>query len=344
MGKRSPGRVTIDDVARHAGVSVSTVSRVLRGHVDVGEGTRASVQASIDELGYHPSPIARALVRGESRLLALLVSDLMNPFYPQLASSIEAAAARAGYTLVICSTGDRSATTRGHLRRLLDQGIDGVIHAATGPDEEVVLEALGDPRRVVFTNRPPLTATASSVVSDNFGGAVELTEHLISLGHTRIGFVGGPPHATNAMERLRGFRSVVDADPKVVPYVSEGPFARESGEAAAREWLDRSEAPSAIIGINDSVAFGAMEELRRRGLRIPDDVALAGFDGTELAASPVISLTSVDQHSDRMGRLATRILLRQLAVASFQPVRRILPTQLLLRSSTEGAMAPAAVT
>lgn len=337
MGRRYAGRVTIDDVAAHAGVSVSTVSRVLRAHADVGEETRVRVQASIDELGYHPSPIARALVRGESRLLALLVSDLTNPFYPQLALSIEGVAARAGYTLVICSTGDRPEITRGHLQRLLDQGIDGVIHAATGPDEEVVLDALGDPRRVVFTNRPPITSLASSVISDNFRGAVELTEHLIELGHYRLGFIGGPPYATNAVDRLRGFRSVVEAAPQVTAVVREGPFARSSGEIATREWMEQVNAPTAIIGINDAVAFGAMEELRRRGLRVPDDVALAGFDGTQLAASPVLSLTTVDQHSDRMGRLAIRILLRQLVVPSFKPVRLILPTQLLLRQSTEGS-------
>ena len=316
--------------------SVSTVSRVLRGHVDVGEATRDRVQASIDRLGYRPSPIARALVRGESRLLALLVSDLTNPFYPQLAASIEAAAAKAGYTLVICSTGDRTETTRKHLQRLLDQGIDGVIHAATGLDEQVVLEAFGDPRRIVFTNRPPASDTVSSVVSDNYAGAVELTEHLVTLGHTRIGFIGGPAHAANAVERLRGFRSVVEANPQLEPFVSEGPFARETGEAAVSAWMDRAHSPTAIIGINDAVALGAMEELIRRGLKIPESVALAGFDGTQLAASPALSLTSVDQHSDRMGRLAIRILLRQLAMPSYRPVRRVLPTQLLLRHSTEG--------
>lgn len=328
--------MTIAGVARDANVSVSTVSRVLRGHVDVGEETRATVQASIDRLGYRPSPIARALVRGESRLLALLVSDLTNPFYPQLASSIESAAAKAGYTMVICSTGDRKETTQKHLQRLLDQGIDGVIHAATGPDEQIVLDAFGDSRRVVFTNRPPRTDHASSVVSDNFAGAVALTEHLLSLGHTRIGFIGGPTYAQNAVERLRGFRAVVESTAGVQPFVSEGPFARETGVAAVRDWMERPDPPTAVIGINDSVAFGAMEELILRGLRIPEDIALAGFDGTRLAASPALSLTSVDQHSDRMGRLAISILLGQLAAPHFAPVHRVLPTQLLLRRSTEG--------
>ncbi|MEO7666665.1 MAG: LacI family DNA-binding transcriptional regulator, partial [Dehalococcoidia bacterium] len=203
MGRRPTGRVTIDDVARAAQVSVSTVSRVIRDHPDVQSETRAAVLATIDSLGYRPSSIARALVSGETRLLALLVSDFTNPFYPQLAKSIEEEADRAGYMVVICNTRDRTADARRQLTRLLGQGLDGVIHASVGRDEEAVLSVLGDVWRVVFTNRPPRSRSVSYVVSGNADGAAELTRHLLSLGHQRIGFVGGPPYARNATERLR---------------------------------------------------------------------------------------------------------------------------------------------
>ncbi len=341
MPRRSTTRVTIADVARSAGVSVSTVSRVIRDHDDVEEGTRATVRAAIQALGYHPSPIARALVSGESKLLALLVSDLTNPFYPQLAATIEREAEKAGYTVVICSTGDRAADTRRRLARLLDQGIDGVIHAAVGSDEKAVLSALGDLRRIVFTNRPPSHPNASSIVSDNVAGASEVTRHLLSLGHRRIGFIGGPTYARNAEDRLAGFRAAMEDLPGTFSFVHAGPFSRETGEAAVRAWMDLDLRPTAVIGINDSVAFGAMDELFRLGLRVPQDIALAGFDGTELAASRVVGLTSVDQHIEEMGRLALQTLLRQLGSPTFVSTRLVLQTKLLVRTSTEGPLASA---
>lgn len=337
MSGRPSRRITIVDVAIEAGVSVSTVSRVIRDHQDVRSDTRATVQAAIERLGYRPSPIARALVRGETRLLALLASDFTNPFYPQLAASIEREADKSGYTVVICSTRDRQVDTRRHLTRLLSQGLDGIVHASVGRDERTVLAALGDPRRVVFTNRPPRSEEVSYIVSDNFGGAVTLTDHLLAHGHRRIGFVGGPTYARNAAERLRGFIASMAAITTAEPLVVEGEFSAESGRLAVHRWIESGAMPTAIIAVNDSVALGAMEALIRAGFRIPDDVALAGFDGTNLAASPVLRLTSVDQRIDELGRLSVEVLFAQLRSADFVPTQRVLPTHLLLRASTEAA-------
>ncbi len=336
MGRRASWRVTIVDVAHAAGVSVSTVSRVLREHVDVQAETRARVQAAINELDYRPSPIARALVSGETRLLALLVSDITNPFYPQLAKSIEHEAVGTGHTVVICNTGDQVAETSRHLTRLLGQGLDGVIHAAVGLDEAAVLSLLGDYRRVVFTNRQPMSTSVSYVVSDNFGGAAELTRHLLSSGHRRIGFICGPSYARNATERLRGFTHAMGEVADAEGAVAQGEFSKNSGERAVTKWLDESRGLTAIIAINDAVALGAMEVLIQRGLRMPTDMALAGFDGTEVAASPVMSLTSVDQHIEEIGRQAVRVLLKQLGSEKYVPTQEVLPTRLLLRDSTEG--------
>ncbi len=298
------------------------------------------MQAAIEALQYRPSQIARALVSGETHLLALLVSDITNPFYPQLAKSIEQEAAKAGYTVVICNTDDRIAETNRHLTRLLCQGLDGVIHAAVGRDEAIVLSVLGDHRRVVFVNRPPVDESVSYVVSDNFGGAAELTRHLLSSGHRRIGFIGGPSFAGNATERLRGFTQAMDEVADAKGFVVQGEFSKTSGERAVKKWLDEGCGLTAIIAINDAVALGAMEVLIRRSLRMPADMALAGFDGTAVAASPVMSLTSVDQHIDEIGRQAVRLLLKQLGSEIFVPTRQVLPTKLLLRNTTEGARRP----
>jgi LacI family transcriptional regulator len=334
MTNRGP---TIVDVAREAGVSVSTVSRVVRDHADVGSETRARVQEAIELLGYRPSPIARALVSGQSRLIALLVSDISNPFYPQLAKSIEQEANREDYAVVICNTADRTAETRRYIERLLRLGLDGVIHGSVAQDERTLLDLMADARRVVFTNRRPHTDGVSYVVSDNRGGSEELTRHLLSQGHRRIGFLGGPRFATNAAERLEGFRKVMAEAGDLEPLIAEVQFSGVDGARAVLEWTDKPLRPTAIIAVNDSVALGVLEALIGRGVRVPDDVAIAGFDGVHLAASPLMNLTTVDQHIDRMGRRAVRILLSQLARdRGTAPVREVLPTQLLLRNSTEG--------
>jgi LacI family transcriptional regulator len=340
LGRRLSSRATIVDVASAAGVSVSTVSRVIRGHVDVQSATRTKVQAAIEAMGYRPSPIARALVSGETRLLALFVSDITNPFYPQLAKSVEHEAAKAGYTVVICNTGDRIAETHRHLTRLLGQGLDGVIHAAVGRDEATVLSVLGDHRRVVFINRPPADASVSYVVSDNLGGSRDLTRHLLSRGHRRIGFIGGPSFARNATDRLRGFTQAMAEVADATPFVVEAAFSRNSGTRTLKKWLDDECGLTAVIAINDQVALGAMELLVQRNLCMPADIALAGFDGTAFAASPIMSLTTVDQHIDEIGRQGVRLLLKQLGSERFVPDRQVLPTKLLLRNSTEGTALP----
>ncbi len=338
MARRSTSRgPTIVDVARKAGVSVSTVSRVLRDHPDVQAETRARVQEAIDLFGYRPSPIARALVSGQSRLIALLVSDIANPFYPQLAKSIEQEAKRGDFAVVICNTEDKTAETRRCLERLLRQGLDGVIHASVARDEHLLMKLMADRRRVVFTNRRPSDQLLNFVVSDNRGGAGQLTRHLLDKGHRRIGFVAGPEFASNAVERLEGFLQAMSRVEDAEGIVTVGDFTADSGARAAREWTNLAARPTAIIAVNDSIALGVLEVLIEQGIRVPDDIALAGFDGVQLAASPVLSLTTVDQHIDEMGRQAVRVLLRQLEDGALtKQANIVLPTQLLLRRSTEG--------
>lgn len=345
LAKRGP---TIVDVARAAGVSVSTVSRVVRDHPDVRPDTRQRVQAAIELLAYRPSPIARALVSGQTRLLALLVSDITNPFYPQLAKSVEQEAGKDDYTVVICNTADRTGETRRCLQRLLRQGLDGVIHASVARDEHVLLSLVDDARRVVFTNRRPRSRSVSFVVSDNRGGANQLTNHLLAQGHRRIGFIGGPSFARNATERLDGYLAAMSQVPDAKVFVAEGDFSNESGERAVHAWAAGPIGPTAIIGVNDSVALGALGALVALHIQVPGDIAVAGFDGVQVAAAPLIGLTTVDQHIDQLGRDAVHILLNQLQGSEFTPTQRVLPSELLLRASTRrpeklGASTPAVI-
>jgi LacI family transcriptional regulator len=327
---------TINDVAMRASVSISTVSRVMRGGTDVSTATRERVQQVVRELGYRPSSIARALVSGETRVIALLVSDLSNPFYPQLAKAVEREASKAGYAVVICNTEDDDDAAFRSLERLLMQGLDGVIYASGCGNEDKLLELLGEPRRLVFANRRPHIETCSYVVSDNREGSRELTRHLLELGHRHVGFVGGPSFATNATERLAGFHQALRDFPDATALVSTGPFAKDTGLQAVGAWLDHGFPLTAVIGVNDTVALGALEAILDRGRRVPEDLAVAGFDNVDLASSAILRLTTVAQDIEAMGTAAVQELLTQLRTAdTFVPVHQILPTTLLTRRTTD---------
>jgi LacI family transcriptional regulator len=324
---------TIVDVARVTGVSVSTVSRVVRDHPDVGEATRARVRTAIAELGYRPSPIARALVSGRNRLFGLLVSDIANPFYPQLAKVIEKEAMRRGYGLVICNTEDDESETERYVERLIDQGFEGIIHASVKSDEARTLQLVGDPNRIVFTNRRPTSPHAHYVVSDNVAGARTLTRHLLDQGHRRIGFVKGPAEMSTGEERAEGFLSEMIAY-GAEPLFVQGEISMESGAEAVQQLLGAPNRPTAIIGVNDLVALGALEGLLEAGLRVPEDVALAGFDDIQVAGSKFASLTSVAQNTGQMGQRVVRML----SLLSHKPpshtLREVIPAELIIRRST----------
>lgn len=334
--RSSTGRTTITTVAEAAGVSVATVSRVVRDHADVRESTRQHVLKVIDELGFRPSPLARALVSGRSATLGLLVSDIANPFYPQLAKSVEQEAARHGITVLMCNTDDDPEVSRMCVGRLLDQRIGSIIHGSVGDDEDAILAAVGDHAPIVFVNRRPRTEGTSYVVADNQLGAQHLTEHLLEQGHRRIGFIGGPANASNANERLAGFLEAARAyDTECETLVSKGDFSPETGRRQANAWLaDPDARPTAIIGVNDMVAAGAMECVLERGLRVPEDVAMAGFDDTQFAASPLIALTSVAQHIDEMGRIAVRVALLLGREGSRRSIREVIEPELMVRRTT----------
>jgi LacI family transcriptional regulator len=336
MGRRKGARgATIIDVAAAAGVSTSTVSRVLRSGGDVSDATRRHVESVVHQLGYRPSSIARALVSGESKLLALLVSDLSNPFYPQLAKSVERAASEAGYAVVICNTDDDDTTAIRYLERLSQQGLDGVIYASGCGDEDRLVTVLGDPRRIVFVNRRPSRDSWSYVVSDNKRGARLLTEHLLGLGHRHIGFVGGPDYATNAIDRAAGFHQALHGQADATGMVSVGPFSKETGLRTVQRWLDSGFPLTAVIGVNDTVALGALEAILERGLRVPEDIAVAGFDNVDLASSTVLHLTTVAQDIEAMGRRAVAILLDQLSTSEdVEPTQVVLEPTLVPRRTS----------
>jgi LacI family transcriptional regulator, galactose operon repressor len=346
MGTRGRGRstggsrrVTITTVAKAAEVSVATVSRVVRNHPDVKDTTRERVMQAIEELGFRPSPLARALVSGHSATLGLIVRDMASPFYPELAKVVEHEAGRQGLTVLICGTADDPEVSGNCVRRMLDQRIGAIIHASVGLDEEELVAEVGDQAPVVFVNRRPRMRDASFVVVDNRLGARRLTEHLLAQGHRRIGFIGGPAWASNAAERRAGFLDAMrDLGPGCESLVSDGDFRLDSGRARAHSLLSRDgRRPTALIGVDDLVAIGAMEAALERGLGVPEDVAIAGFDDTQFASSRLIGLTSVAPHIDQMGRAAVRTAMRLSQQGRRRPIREVIEPSLVVRRSSAAA-------
>ena len=319
---------------------MSTVSRVVRGHPDVGDDTRGRVLALIDELSYRPSTLARALASGRSQTIGLLVSDIANPFYPRLAKAVERECRKHHYSVVICNTDDDVQESVDYVMRLMDQGVDGLIHASVGNDEAAVLEVLGDTSRIVFANRRPRSSSVSYIVSDNRAGGRQLGEHLVSLGHHRVGFVAGPAWASSVEDRCAGLREVVVARGGEV-LVAEGDFAPSDDLQSVRAWLTLPSRPTAIVAINDLVAVRVYNALLDLGLDVPADIAIAGFDNLDFGWSRSLSLTSVAQRTEMMGRRAVEVLLRQLANPSARVTRTELPMDLVIRGTTSNVAAPA---
>jgi LacI family transcriptional regulator len=285
--------------------------------------------------------LARALVSGYSRTIALVVSDISNPFYPQLAKSVEREARLQGFAMVICNTEDEPDETVRYVRELIDHGVAGIVHGSVGLDEQRVLDVLGDARRIVFTNRRPVSGAVSYAVSDNRLGARLLGEHLTDLGHRRIGFIAGPVWAANSRERLVGLAEAAAAAGAELLSL-HGDFTPDSVAGMLDTWLADGPYPTAVVGVSDHVALAALAGLNERGFRIPNDVAVAGFDDINLVVSRLLGLTTVAQRIDELGRRAVQILLRQLRSKTFRVQRVELAPDLVIRQTTRREVQPAA--
>lgn len=332
------GRPTLRDVARRAGVSVSSASRVIADHPDISEATRAQVLTAIRELGYRPSLLARSLVSGQSFTLALLVSDITNPFYPQLARSIAEVAHKAGYVLTLFNTSDERERSKESIDRLIGLGVDGVIHASVGRDEDLLHLLFERSIPLVIVNRPPNhTHTTDVVTADNAGGARQAVRHLIGLAHQRIAFVAGPDFASNSEERLSGYRAELEESNLLyqADLVTRCDFTRQGGYAAARKLLELHPRPTAIFAVNDVVALGVMDVALELGLRLPADLSIIGFDDIEPSGLGPLRLTTISAPIAEMGQIAVDRLLQAIRDPdSHEPQETVLATQLIVRDTT----------
>ncbi len=343
----TPTDVTIQDVAARASVSAMTVSRVLNQPARVAPATRQRVEQAIRELGFVPNALARQLLRGRTHTLALLVSDIGNPFFTQIARGVEDVAQRNGYTVIFGNSDESVEKERQYLHALLGRRIDGLLIAPAGNGSRPMLDLLvqrGTP--FVLLDRAIDGVPADVVIGDNIGGSRKLTEHLIGLGHRRIALVNGDPEVPTARDRRRGYLDTLrDHGIEMRPeLIIDGVYRRDSGTRAARQLLALPDAqrPTAIFAANNFLAVGVIEALRAAQVIIPRDIAVVCFDDIEIAAALDPFLTVMAQPARTFGTIGAQFLLERLEPslsgaagprAAVAPRRVVLPPELIVRVS-----------
>ena len=334
-----PANVTIKDVARHSGVSSMTVSRVINDSERVSPETRRRVEAAIAELGYVPSRLARGLIRQKTGTLALIVPDVANPFFTLAVRGAEDVARRAGYRMILCDTRADLTIEREVIEEMLAHRVEGIVIAPVSDRSKGHLQRLaGFGVQFVLIDRTVPGVESDVVVGDSAGGARRLVEHLIELGHRRIGFVTESDEVSTARDRRQGYEAALAAgglelDPNLIATATADP---QGGLDGMRRLLELDELPTAVFTVNNLVAVGAIEAVRERGLDVPDDVALVCFDDISRLYP---FLTVMAQPAETLGSLGTQLLLERVQRRAPEQARAVvLPAQFVVRrSSGDGA-------
>ena len=321
--------VTIAEVASRAGVSTATVSRVLSGAANALPATRARVLAAVSELDYRPSGIARALKRRETRTLGLLVTDIGNPFYPLVARAVEAAAHELGYAIVLANGGNDPEREIAHLELLLERRVDGILVASSRVSHRHAARLRRAPVPVVLINSIA-GPTLSGVATAHRRGTRLAAEHLVDLGHRRIGYVGVPRgHGASTLRRAGVADALRTRDPAVVV---EGDGTVDGGDRSVEPLLDAG--VTGIVAYNDLTAIGVLRGLRRHAVAVPGEVSVVGFDDIEMASWTDPPLTTVRQPFDALGTWAVARVVDAIRGGSAETVRALLEPELVVRAST----------
>jgi LacI family transcriptional regulator len=328
---------TMKDVARLAGVSIQTVSAIINHKPGITQATRDRVLQAIDQLGYRPYSIARSLRTRQTHSIALVVSDIANPFYATMASAIEDFAHNAGYSLILHNTHDDVDRETAYLQSIAQRWVDGAIIVSTR-SEVIGLDNLNTAHiPTIAVNHIPFGYDGPSVTLDNFRAGRLAAEHLIGLGHHQLSHIGGPSRLSVSRDREQGFIQALEEHglkPSFCPGNS-GDWGCESGYRAMHQVLNCGlKIPTAVFAANDRMAIGAMRAIYDKGLRIPEDISIMGLDDIETAAFTNPPLTTIGQPIIRMALTAVDILIRILASGKVSQSKVTLAPTLIIRSST----------
>jgi LacI family transcriptional regulator len=339
--------VRLKDIARDLGLSVVTVSKVLRNHEDISPGTRQRVLKRIDELNYHPNLAARALVTGRSHLMGLIVPDLVHPFFAELAKGVSSVLRSKGYGLVIASSEENPGLEKQEIGQMLARRLDVLLIASTQWTVESFRRIEEQERPYVLVDRKFSGLAANFVGTDDFAVGRMATQHLLENGCKRIAYIGGE-HVSTAIERLEGYRGALASAGMLASsdYIVSRPHGDDSGDVtgykAAKELLSLRQKPDGIFCNNDPIAMGAMQAILEAGLRIPEDICLVGAGNVRYAAALRVPLSSIDQDSASLGSRSAELALSLVQPKSAPPSPKqvvIQPKLIVRQSSSRTAVA-----
>lgn len=331
-------KVTIKDIARMANVSHTTVSRALNDKSRIHPQTKEKILSLARELNYQPNFFARSLVTKRTKILGLVITTIANPFYTELAQGIEMTARSLGYNIILCSTNYELSTEKKYIEMLRSKGVDGIIFTSAhiGDSNIIALAEEGFP--MILLNRRTYHSTVREKVDyvgvDNIWGGYLAVEHLIRLGHERIGIIGGSSESSVGFERLEGGKKALTAYGLEVreDYFLEGDFLKESGYQGGKRFLRMEKPPTAIFTTNDYMALGTYQAIVEEGVRIPEEIALIGFNDIEFSSMRGIELTTIGQKKYEMGALAVKRLVERIeGDRTESPIEIILEPELIIR-------------
>jgi LacI family transcriptional regulator len=325
---------TIRDVAEHANVSKATVSRYLNGSLTLPPDTAQRIDAAIVELNYRQNSLARRLSLGSSETIGLAMPDVANPFFAEIADEVELAASERGFGLSLCITRNELKRESLYLSWLDTQHLDGLILVSNRPDDGSLRELIGQRRNIVLIDEDIPGTDVPKVFVDNVQGGYLATRHLIRAGHKRIGHVSGPQTLFTVQERFEGYRRAlaeahIEFDADLVRF---GSYERHFGETALADLLALADAPTAIFASSDYLAVGMLEALRDRGIEVPRDMSIVGFDDMEFTSLLMPPISTLRQSARELGRKGVEMLLARLSGEAPSTVHR-LPVRLIERAS-----------
>ena len=328
--------MNIAEIAKRANVSTATVSRAINQSGPVKAATARKVWRAISELNYYPNSHARALVSGRSRMIGLIVSDITNPFFPELIRSFETQASQQQYDLLLTSTDYLTSRMTACLRRMLERKVDGVAMMTSEMDMSLIKELGRRGVALVFMDVGQVGPKMSHVAIDYANGVKQAVDHLVALGHKQIGFISGPLDLHSARTRRQAFLDAVrghglSPDKRLI---REGTHTAEGGQKAMAAILRLSRHPTAVVSSNDWTAIGALHAIHAAGLRVPSDISLVGFDDIPLVSYTNPSLTTVRMSAADVGSTAFDALFKLIGGERLEGDVYQVPTRLIVREST----------
>lgn len=325
-------KVTIHDVAKHAEVSIATVSRAINNSHYVDPETIARVRRAVKETGYFPDTIARGMRSRKSYAIGYVVSDISNAYFTAAAKAVEEALENDGYSLIVCSTGGDKNKEAKQLRLLMSKKVDGLIINVSGKNDALVAELARRIPVVLLSRKIDAPAFPGDFVgNDGFQGAYELGRHVLAMGHRRIGLIRGPQSISTGPERFNGFITALREGGVDLPEarIHAGDHYQQSGSDGAEALLGATPPPTILVAMNNAMSLGALTYIKQRGLRVPDDISFAAYGDIFNRELLYVNPTTIGQNSRQEGKLAGELLMRRIADNAATPMTALVPSHLL---------------